>query len=834
MSQALTDVIGRNIVGPVVHQWLLGLDQYFSYFGDQRTSFLYCARAGVRINRLYELYLKGLDREVPPSHHLFWASRISLCKGTYTRQPERASQIIAHEYFHQPLRDVVAGLMRNADERLSVNLEALTDRDLDAHGQNFPGWLKSEHRLVEPTRSYLEDCSKQFDAHLQTWTDNSDRIVLVDSGWRGTMQSLLTHAYPDTEWAGLYVGRILTPGFDPAIADKVIGILFQAESVDLLRPETSIVAHRHLFETMLEPNGPSIEDIPGGSEDAIVRQQIEQNLADPLDPEADRVYARVLDYIKDNAGLGPAEIVANYQKALPELARILLRPSREEAFALACKDRSADFGKSLLVPVLITDPDPSNPAHANADLRVAHALWSQGQTALEFSGLIRTERQDRITSASDLSTYFDPIAEGGESDRAERPDESELPPSVAIITRTKNRPLLLKRAATSVAGQTFSDYSWVVVNDGGDEEAAKTTVLSGCVDLRRITFVSNVKSLGMEAASNVGIRAVNSKYVLIHDDDDSLHPDFLKRAVEFLDSEAGARYGGVVTGSIYVSEEIVGDTVVEHERSPYKGWLRNIHLSEMLAENTFPPIAFLYRRSVYDEIGGYDEEFPVLGDWVFNLEFLLKADIKVIPDPLAYYHHRDRGDSSKDTVYSNSVIGGQTKHEEFSSVARNKFMRRHAESNAIAAGAIMAYFGHDLRASVRNLAEGLNKPQPVPVAPVSAAPVAPAPNEDATREIDRLWLLNHLSGFRAAWNRPKLHPSKSNASETQMASLSRVLQKHHRKVTLGVHPTFDEEAYLVSNADVREAVYSGKFSSGYVHFLAYGVLEGRPRPTKQS
>jgi glycosyltransferase involved in cell wall biosynthesis len=63
----------------------------------------------------------------------------------------------------------------------------------------------------------------------------------------------------------------------------------------------------------------------------------------------------------------------------------------------------------------------------------------------------------------------------------------------------------------------------------------------------------------MEAASNAGSAVCDSDYVVIHDDDDSWLPDFLDRTVAFLDSEKGARYGGVATHSVYVSEEIRDD-----------------------------------------------------------------------------------------------------------------------------------------------------------------------------------------------------------------------------------------------------------------------------------
>jgi hypothetical protein len=167
---------------------------------------------------------------------------------------------------------------------------------------------------------------------------------------------------------------------------------------------------------------------------------------------------------------------------------------------------------------------------------------------------------------------------------------------VAVITRTKNRPVLLRRAADSVGEPEPGDFTWTVVNDGGDAEEVAAIMRAAPIDPRRMRLVSHDESQGMEAASNAGIAACDSDYIVIHDDDDSWLPDFLERTVAFLDSPEGARYGGVATHSLYISEEIRGDTVVEHDSRPYNDWVRNVHLSEMACGNFFPPIAFVFRR----------------------------------------------------------------------------------------------------------------------------------------------------------------------------------------------------------------------------------------------
>src|SRR5690606_34179934 len=125
-----------------------------------------------------------------------------------------------------------------------------------------------------------------------------------------------------------------------------------------------------------------------------------------------------------------------------------------------------------------------------------------------------------LAGCSNASSYFDP------AHTLEEPEEEGQ--TVAIITRTKNRPLLLQRAAESVASQTYPNYVWTIVNDGGDEALVRKVVEASRVDRRKIILVSNRDSLGMEAASNAGIANCRSDFIVIHDDDDSWEPTFLE------------------------------------------------------------------------------------------------------------------------------------------------------------------------------------------------------------------------------------------------------------------------------------------------------------------
>ncbi len=274
--------------------------------------------------------------------------------------------------------------------------------------------------------------------------------------------------------------------------------------------------------------------------------------------------------------------------------------------------------------------------------------------------------------------------------------------AVAIITRTKNRPVLLKRALKSVLTQTFKDFVWVIINDGGDTvpiEAAASEAMSKGLD---VLVVNNPSSLGMEAASNAGIRNSETEFVVIHDDDDTWEPQFLEKTVGFLKSKHGGLYGGVATHSTRVEERIDGDECKILTRSPFNDWLNTVYITDMARTNLFTTNSFLYRRFYFDKINGYDKTLPVLGDWDFNLRFLLNADIAVIREPLANYHHRinQTGD------YCNTIVPGVSYHQEYDTILRNRLLRKDLDAARIGIGFLVNY-GKEFDRVVNTVSLGL-------------------------------------------------------------------------------------------------------------------------------
>ena len=230
---------------------------------------------------------------------------------------------------------------------------------------------------------------------------------------------------------------------------------------------------------------------------------------------------------------------------------------------------------------------------------------------------------------------------------------------VAIVMRTYERPVLLARAIASVQNQSFSDWELVIVNNGGDPVGVDSvvSVARNASGTSKITVVHLPDRVGMEEASNQGLRASSSEFFAIHDDDDSWRPTFLATAVQTFTSHPHA--AAVLTGVTRVHETFKAGKVwpEKHENFPLDE--TRLTYERLIGGNTFPPIAALFRRSILDSAGYFDSSLPVLGDWEFNLRAVRQGGFVFVSERLANYHTRT---PDSDRAAGNSITVGEDLH----------------------------------------------------------------------------------------------------------------------------------------------------------------------------
>ena len=246
---------------------------------------------------------------------------------------------------------------------------------------------------------------------------------------------------------------------------------------------------------------------------------------------------------------------------------------------------------------------------------------------------------------------------------------------VGVVVRTKNRSWFLRRAILDIAAQTYAEWRVCVVNDGGDRGAVDE-ILAGLPEAirGRVEVIHNPATVGRSAAANQGVRAVDTEFIVLHDDDDLWHPNFLLRTVEWLSTHPDD-VGVVVRTEIVFERASAGGGFEEISREIFWADIDEIRFADLLEINRWVPISYLYRRELHDRVGYYDENIHAAEDWDFGLRTLVRHRVGFLDGtPLASWMQR-RG---VDGELGNSMFTLAQDHDRFDQHIRDTALREYA------------------------------------------------------------------------------------------------------------------------------------------------------------
>lgn len=199
-------------------------------------------------------------------------------------------------------------------------------------------------------------------------------------------------------------------------------------------------------------------------------------------------------------------------------------------------------------------------------------------------------------------------------------------PTVTVVVPTYNGARYLREAIDSALAQTWKELEIVVVDDGSTDETPSLLAEYGT----RIRVIRKPNG-GTSSALNVGIRAAQGEWVAWLDSDNLWEPTKVEREIETARVHPAA--GLIYTDYVQVDEE---GRVIGHFRGPAPPGragriLRLIRIMYINASST------LIRRSVFDDVGLYDETEPTAHDLEMFLRILERYDIAHVPEPLLRY-----------------------------------------------------------------------------------------------------------------------------------------------------------------------------------------------------
>ena len=188
---------------------------------------------------------------------------------------------------------------------------------------------------------------------------------------------------------------------------------------------------------------------------------------------------------------------------------------------------------------------------------------------------------------------------------------------VSVIIPTLLRDDLLRDCLESLSQQTFHDFETILISNGAGNWANKLASEFGC------TLVAFPENRGFAAAVNAGIALSRSPYVALLNDDVCLEKTWLQLTAALLEARPELSF---CCGKIYQADGVLLDNAGDALSLGGSAWRLGFGRkdSEPFAtpRQVFaaPATAALFRRSVFEQVGGLDEDFfAYLEDIDFSL-----------------------------------------------------------------------------------------------------------------------------------------------------------------------------------------------------------------------
>jgi glycosyltransferase involved in cell wall biosynthesis len=256
-------------------------------------------------------------------------------------------------------------------------------------------------------------------------------------------------------------------------------------------------------------------------------------------------------------------------------------------------------------------------------------------------------------------------------------------PKVSVVVPNYNHARFLPKRIDSILRQTFQDFELILLDDCSTDESQ--AILSQHASDPRVRLVFNQVNSGSPFKQwNKGVRLAQGKYVWITESDDYADPRLLERLVPVLNADPAVAFAYCRSWRVTEDDRRDGfgdsylvDLGLERWSADYlaDGYeeCRNYFVHRNIVGNAS---AVLFRKELFERIGGADEGLRMCGDWKVWASMALLGQVAYISEPLSFFRaHSDsiwgkgrkRGLAAEETLRVVRWMAGQVTPSDFAS-----------------------------------------------------------------------------------------------------------------------------------------------------------------------
>jgi glycosyltransferase involved in cell wall biosynthesis len=231
---------------------------------------------------------------------------------------------------------------------------------------------------------------------------------------------------------------------------------------------------------------------------------------------------------------------------------------------------------------------------------------------------------------------------------------------------------LLVEAVESVLAQTYRDFELIVADDGsGDETAARVAAFGDAV-----RYLALPHSGRPEEVRNQAIAAARGRFLAFLDDDDLWHAEKLARQVARLQQDR--QIGYVYCDCRFLHQDgTLSPPVLPPQHKDEAATFEN------LLQGCFVhPSTVLMRRTLFEKVGPFSDQFFSQGDYDLWLQAAWVAPVACVPEPLVYLRHYEDGLAlQRDTLnYEYAILVLEALRRRLPLTLRQRWLSRRALS----------------------------------------------------------------------------------------------------------------------------------------------------------
>lgn len=217
---------------------------------------------------------------------------------------------------------------------------------------------------------------------------------------------------------------------------------------------------------------------------------------------------------------------------------------------------------------------------------------------------------------------------------------------VSILIPVFNAEKYLAEAIESILNQSYSDFEFLIINDGSNDKSEE--IILSYSD-QRIRYIKNESNLKLIKTLNKGIQICKGKYIVRMDADDISHPERIQKQVEFMESNPDIG----ICGSWFETFGEVDTSIVRYKET------HDEIMTKMLYQCHLCHPSIILRREIFDDPDMYfDENYPHAEDYDFYLKVSKKWKFHNIQEAILKYriHNESVSNKNKSIQIKNSLI----------------------------------------------------------------------------------------------------------------------------------------------------------------------------------